>query len=156
MLAQNSAAILDITPTTVPLPAGDFPRTQKKSAARVLVVDDEQLVRWSVSETLRARGREVLEASDARGTLALVTDTDTPPDAVVLDLKLPDSDDLSLLVSVRHLQPKVPVILMTAFGTPELGADARRMGAFTVLDKPFDLDDLDGVITRALAAGQPH
>jgi DNA-binding NtrC family response regulator len=74
---------------------------------------------------------------------------------VLLDLKLPDSDDLSLLASVRRLLPGVPVILMTAFGTPEVLEEARRLGAFTVLDKPFDLDELDRLIERALETPRP-
>ena len=156
MLDQISAAILGITPSAVPLPGVEFPTPQKNSATRVLVVDDEQLVRWSIGETLRECGCEILEASDAKGALALVVGADSPPDAVFLDLKLPDSDDLSLLVLVRHLLPNAPVILMTAFGTPEICAEARRLGAFTVLDKPFDLDDLEGLVVRALATPQPN
>ena len=139
----------------MPLPGGEFPHPLKNSATRVLVVDDEQLVRWSIAETLGAHGWETIEASDANSALARVT-SDAPPDAVLLDLKLPDSDDLSLLACMRHLLPKVPVILMTAFGTPEIFADARRMGAFTVLDKPFDLDDLHGLIARAVHTSRPH
>jgi two-component system, NtrC family, response regulator AtoC len=156
MLDQISAAILGITPSAVPLPGVEFPTPRKNSATRVLVVDDEQLVRWSIAETLRVGGCEILEASDAQSALALVAGADTPPDAVFLDLKLPDSDDLSLLVLVRHLLSKAPIILMTAFGTPELCAEARRLGAFTVLDKPFDLDDLEGLVVRALASPQPN
>ena len=156
MLAQNSASILDVTPPAVPLPGGEFPRTLKKSATRVLVVDDEQLVRWSIAETLRSRGFEVLEATDGRSALELLDSTEKPPGAVFLDLKLPDYDDLTLLASVRRLLPKVPVILMTAFGTPEITLDAKRLGAFTVLDKPFDLEDLDGLLARAFVVPQPH
>lgn len=156
MLAQNSAAILDVTPPAVPLHGGEFPRTLKKSATRVLVVDDEQLVRWSIAETLRSRGFEVIEAFDGQTALALIDKTDKPPAAVFLDLKLPDSDDLTLLVAVRRHLPKVPVILMTAFGTPEITLDAKRLGAFSVLDKPFDLDVLDGLLARAFVVPQPH
>jgi len=156
MLAQNSAPILDLTPPAVPLPGGEFPRTLKKSATRVLVVDDEQLVRWSIAETLRSRGFEVAEATDAHSALDYIDQADRPPGAVFLDLKLPDSDDLTLLASVRRLLPKVPVILMTSFGGPELTLDAKRMGAFTVLDKPFDLDELDGLLARAFVVPQPH
>lgn len=156
MLAQNSPAILDTTPSAVPLPGGEFPRTLKKSATRVLVVDDEQLVRWSIAETLRSHGFEVLEAVDGRTALDVIDHSDRPPGAVLLDLRLPDGDDLSLLVDVRRHLPKVPVILMTAFGTPEITLDAKRLGAFTVLDKPFDLDELEGLLARAFVRPQPH
>jgi DNA-binding NtrC family response regulator len=116
----------------------------------VLVVDDEPLVRWSIAETLREHGFDIVEASDARSAMAAARDRELAPDAVLLDLKLPDSDDLTLLASVRRLVPTAPVILMTAFGTPEVLDEARRLGAFTVLDKPFDVDELEVLIERAL------
>lgn len=155
MLAQIPASILQITPATVPVPGGEFPHVRKKSATQVLVVDDEPLVRWSIAETLRDCGWEIVEASDGRGALAAVADSAAEPDAVLLDLQLPDNDDLSLLVSFRRLLPRVPVILMTAFGTPEVLDEARRLGAFTVLDKPFELDQLSALIERAMETPQP-
>jgi DNA-binding NtrC family response regulator len=156
MLAQISAAIPPSTLSTAVSPAGEFPERRKKSAGRVLVVDDEPLVRWSIAETLRTHGREVVEAGDAHAAIAAVVDPATRPDAVLLDLKLPDSDDLAVLASMRRLVPTSPVILMTAFGTPEVLDEARRLGAFTVLDKPFDLADLDRVIEQAMGAGRPN
>jgi DNA-binding NtrC family response regulator len=155
MLAQISASIPHITPSPVPVPGGEFPHVRNKSATRVLVVDDEPLVRWSIAETLRAHGRDIVEAPDAHSALAAILDSATEPDAVLLDLKLPDSDDLSLLAAVRRILPRVPVILMTAFGTPELFEEARRLGVFTILDKPFELDELDGLIERAIETPQP-
>lgn len=155
MLAQISASIPSIALSTVPAPGGEFPQPRKKSATRVLVVDDEPLVRWSIAETLRAHGREMVEASDAHSALVAVLDSATAPDVVLLDLKLPDSGDLSLLASMRRLLPRVPVILMTAFGTHEVFEEARRLGVFAVLDKPFELDELDALIERALESPGP-
>jgi len=155
MLAQNSASFPLITPSPVPVPSGEYPHLRKKSATRVLVVDDEALVRWSIAETLGAHGYDIIEAPDGQGAVAAILDSAQKPDAVLLDLKLPDSDDLSLLASVRRLLPMVPVILMTAFGTPEVLEEARRLGVFTVLDKPFDLDELDDLVARALETPKP-
>lgn len=155
MLAQISAQIPSITPSAIPVPGGEFPHVRKKSATRVLVVDDEPLVRWSIAETLRAHGCDIVEASDAHSALVAVFDSSAEPDAVMLDLRLPDNDDLSLLASVRRVLPWVPVILMTAFGTPEVLEEARRLGVFTVLDKPFELEELDVLIERALETPQP-
>jgi len=156
MLAQISPAIPSHGPAHAPRPAGEFPQLLKKSASRVLVVDDEPLVRWSIAETLRCHGCDIVEAGDARAAISAVVDPASRPDAVLLDLKLPDSDDLSLLASVRRLAPRSAVILMTAFGTPELVDEARRLGAYTVLDKPFDLDELEALVDRALEVGRPH
>jgi len=65
---------------------------------------------------------------------------------VLLDLRLPDCSDLSLLETVRRLVPSTPVVLMTAFGTPEIRERARSLGAAGVLDKPFDVDGLAGLV----------
>ncbi len=155
MLAQISAPIPQVPPSPAPIPGGDYPHLRKKSATRVLVVDDEALVRWSIAETLGANGCDIVEASDAQSAYAAILDRAHRPDAVLLDLKLPDSADLSLLASVRHLLPAVPVILMTAFGTVELVEEARRLGVFTVLDKPFDLDELGRLVELAVATPRP-
>jgi two-component system NtrC family response regulator/two-component system nitrogen regulation response regulator GlnG len=125
---------------------------QNSSAVRVLVVDDEPLVRWSIAETLRADGYDVVEASDAKAAVRAATEASPTPSLVVLDLRLPDCADLGLLGTIRRLVPDARVVVMTAFGTPEVAADACRLGAFTVLDKPFDLGDLERVLARALAA----
>ena len=155
MLAQISASFPTVTPVPGPSPGGEFPLVRKKSARRVLVVDDESLVRWSIAETLRAHGYEVAEAADGRSAMAAIVDPLTAPDAVLLDLKLPDGDDLGLLEAVRRLLPEVPVILMTAFGTAEVLDEARRLGVYTVLDKPFDLEELDLLIEQALGLARP-
>jgi len=120
------------------------------AATRVLVVDDEPLVRWAVAETLADSGFHVLEAGDAKGALGFVRGAHT--DAVLLDLRLPDCDDLGVLSAIRQLSPKTPVILMTAYGSPEVLDEARRLGAFAVVDKPFELNELAPLIQKALVA----
>jgi DNA-binding NtrC family response regulator len=123
------------------------PQTAKKSTAlHVLVVDDEPLIRWSLAETLGARGYQVVESGDARSARDAVRDTVF--DVVLLDLRLPDSDDLSLLASIRQ-QSHARVILMTAFGTWELVRDALDLGAFRVVGKPFEMDELADLVAEA-------
>jgi DNA-binding NtrC family response regulator len=141
-----------MTPSGSPVPAGEFSRVLKKSAAgRVLVVDDEPLVRWSIAETLRACGYDILEAADADSALRVLVEDGPRPDAVLLDLRLPDCSDLHLLETLRLILPDTPIVLMTAFGTPEIADDARRLGAYAVLEKPFDLGDLEPLLETALA-----
>jgi DNA-binding NtrC family response regulator len=111
----------------------------------VLVVDDELLIRWSVSETLSELGFDVEQASDAAAALRAVSTTALPFDVVVLDLRLPDMNDLSLLGTLRQLLPNAVLILMTAFGTPEIAKDAQALGA-TVLNKPFELGELTRLV----------
>ena len=129
--------------------ARNSPPLSKKSAARVLVVDDEPLVRWSVSETLTDEGYEVAEAGDGASAIQALSAA-AHADVVLLDLRLPDCDDLHVLSAVRRLVPSTPVIVMTAFGSPESLREARRLGAFAVLDKPFEMDALVPLVEHAL------
>jgi DNA-binding NtrC family response regulator len=117
----------------------------EKFPNHVLVVDDEPLIRWSVAETLSDLGFDVEEAANAASALRIVTNAALPFGVVILDLRLPDMSDLSLLGTLRQLLPRAHLILMTAFGTPELVASARALGA-DVLAKPFELDELSGLV----------
>jgi DNA-binding NtrC family response regulator len=133
------------------------PKGQRKisTAARkfprhVLVVDDEPLIRWSIAESLSDAGIDVEQACDAASALRKVTGTPPPFDAVVLDLRLPDMDDLSLLGTLRQLMPDAVLILMTAFGTQEIVAAAEAMGA-VVVNKPFELDAVKRLVLEPRA-----
>ena len=123
-----------------------------KPAATVLVVDDEPLVRWSVAETLGDCGYHVTQAYDAASAIQTIAAADGPPDIVLLDLCLPDSNDLRALSVIHRLFPATRIILMTVHGNAELFADARRRGAMAVLNKPFEVNDLAPLVERALAA----
>jgi DNA-binding NtrC family response regulator len=120
---------------------------------RVLVVDDELLIRWSLSEGLAKAGFEVIEAEDARGALECFAPGSPAIDAVLLDLRLPDSADLGLLRRIRQLAPATPVIMMTAYGTAETREDALRLGAHHVVSKPFDLHHMVTLVERVVCAG---
>ena len=112
---------------------------------RVLVVDDEPLIRWSIAETLGAAGHRVTEAQDAASALQALVDA-PDPDLVLLDFRLPDSNDLGLLAKIRQVAPAAAVIMMTAFGTPDVTAGALSLGASKVLNKPFNMHDLEDVV----------
>jgi CheY-like chemotaxis protein len=89
-------------------------------ALRVLVVEEELLLRWSIAETLTHAGHIVLEAEDGAVAVQALTNAAQAVDAVVLDYRLPDSNDFTLLATIRRLSPDSAVILMTAYGTPEV------------------------------------
>ena len=121
---------------------------------RVLVVEDELLIRWSIAETLAHAGHTVLEAENGAGaiaTLSAATESAEPIDAVLLDYRLPDSNDLSLLANIRRLSQS-PVILMTAYGTPEVAQGALELGAYRVISKPFGMQDAAALVSEAHAA----
>lgn len=116
---------------------------------RVLVVEDEALIRWSISETLAHGGHSVLEAGSAATAVRAMIDTPEPIDVVLLDFRLPDSNDLGLLAHVRRVTPDSAVVLMTAHGTPEMTRGALDLGAFRVMDKPFDMHWLESLVQDA-------
>ena len=120
---------------------------------RVLVVDDERLTRWSVVEILAEQGYEVTEASDAASAIDAFQGSVNDADVVLLDLWLPDSNDLRVLSAIRRRSPSTPIIVMTAYGSPELSEAARRLGAFAVMDKPFEMDALAPLVGRAITSG---
>ena len=120
-----------------------------KSTLHVLVVDDEPLIRWSVSEVLAESGHTVSEASDGASALELLAGGARLFDVIVLDYRLPDSNDLQLLETVRGLAPDSTIIMMTAFGTPEMVAGALKLGAFRVVPKPFDVHDMARLVAEA-------
>ena len=119
--------------------------------ARVLVVDDEALIRWSLNERLSSAGYDVQEAEDGASTLDYFREGAPRIDVVVLDLKLPDADGVDLLKQIKRACPGCRVILMTAFGTPDKLLDARNAGAYDVVPKPFNLDKMLQTVERALA-----
>jgi len=119
---------------------------------RVLVVDDELLIRWSLSEALTAAGYSVVEGRDAAEARRAIRDRDQRPDVVLLDYRLPDSDDLGLLKTIRTELATVPVILMTAHGTSDVVKGALDLGAYRVVSKPFEVLQMAALIAEALSA----
>ena len=118
----------------------------------VLVIEDETLIRWSIAETLAQKGHHVVEATSASSAVLAMSETSGPIDVVLLDYRLPDSDDLGLLRNVRRMRPESAVVMMTAFGTPEVTRGALELGAYRVLNKPFDMHGLESVVLDAHAS----
>lgn len=121
-------------------------------ALRVLVVDDEALIRWSLGEILTEAGHSVSEASSRESAICALTDRG-PFDVVVLDYRLPDSNDLDLLGTIRRQAPTPAVVMMTAFGTPDVVNHALKLGAYRVVAKPFDMHEMADLVLRAHRAG---
>ena len=114
---------------------------------RVLVVDDEDLVRWSLAERLRSDGHEVVEAGTAAEALEKAQ---LGVDLVLLDYKLPDEDGLSVLRKIREIDPDTLVIMLTAHKGVETVVVAMKAGAFDYATKPFDLEDVAVRVSHAL------
>ena len=121
----------------------------KSAPLRILVVDDDALMRWSLVEMLSDSGCEAIAVTDAKSAVQIVTHAAVPFDVALLDFLLPDSDDLTLLSRLRRLTPTTRIILMSAFGTPEMSQDALDRGAYCVLNKPFEMNALPPLVTEA-------
>jgi len=122
---------------------------EKSPPLRVLVVDDELLIRWSIAETLSGAGHSVVQAADGASAIQALTAPAERIDAVILDYRLPDSNDFTLLARIRQLAPTSPVVLVTAHGSPEITKGALDLGASAVMSKPFDLRELADVLVKA-------
>lgn len=118
---------------------------------RVVVAEDESLIRMDIVETLREYGYDVVgEASD--GNMAVELATELKPDLMVMDIKMPNLDGLSAAEKIAEL--RIPVVLLTAFSQQELVARAAEVGAMAFLVKPFTPQDLMPAIEIALSRHQ--
>ncbi len=116
----------------------------------VLIVDDEQSICWGLSQLVREMGYDAQTASSAEEGLEVARQS--PPDAIVLDVRLPGMDGLEAMEHFREILGPVPVIVVTAYGGLSSAVTAVRNGAFDYITKPFDLRTAEHTIARALAS----
>lgn len=122
--------------------------TEQTTQRRVVVAEDESLIRMDIVETLRENGFDVVgEAGD--GNKAVELAFSLKPDLIVMDIKMPDLDGLSAAEKIAEL--KIPIVLLTAFSQQELVTRAAEVGAMAFLVKPFSPQDLLPAIEIALS-----
>jgi len=112
----------------------------KGQIKRILLVDDEKELCSLLGDSLGGRGFEMEFAHSKRGALKSLKKS--LPDLVLLDLRLPDGDGMSLLAFIGKMSPAPTVIITTAFGSEEARSKAAEMGACDFLDKPYNEDDI--------------
>jgi len=116
---------------------------------RILLVDDERILKTALAAALRQDGYEVLLADS--GEQALGAAEATPVDLLLTDVRMPGMDGLELLRTLRGRQPGLAAIVMTAYGSVETAVEAMRLGASDFLTKPFKVAELRAAVARVLA-----
>jgi len=115
---------------------------------RILVVDDDDSLRWVTQAQLQQSGYDVAAAADGNSALASIRQA--PPDLVITDLKMPGMSGLELLRKIREDYPEIIVIMVTAFGSVENAVEAMKTGAYDYIMKPVNMDELRLIVNRGL------
>ena len=115
---------------------------------KILIVDDELNMRLVLTAMLKKEGYEIASAADGSEALSILKSG--PIDAVITDLKMPNVDGMELLNHMNDKHPAIPVIIITAHGTVATAVEALKKGALDYITKPFDLDELKNVISKAM------
>lgn len=114
---------------------------------KILIVDDEQLIRWSLKQELTKVGFNILEAETLKQAGTIIQDSE--PDIMILDQMLPDGTGIEFLSEIRSLDNIMPVIMLTAIDRSQTAVQALKLGAFDYVTKPIDIEELKIVIEKA-------
>ncbi len=118
----------------------------------ILIIDDDDQLRRSFEKLLMEEGYTVNSAPSGESGLRSVKEN--PPDVVVLDMKLPGMNGMEVYKKINEFDSKLPVIIMTAFGTTETAIEATKLGAFDYILKPFDVQDMLTTISQAMESAR--
>jgi nitrogen regulation protein NR(I) len=118
----------------------------------ILIIDDDDQLRKSFHKLLSEEGYSAEGAASGEAGLKIIQSQ--LPDLVIIDIRLPGINGLETFKAIHALEPKLPVIIMTAYGTTETAIEATKMGAFDYILKPFEIPDMLAVIKQALEAGR--
>lgn len=118
---------------------------------KLLIVDDDDQLRTSFAKLLRGEGYEVSSAASGEAGIEIVKSG--PLDLVILDVRLPGMNGIDTFKAIREIDAKLPVIIVTAFGTTDTAIEAIKAGAFDYLLKPFDIPEMLSMIEQAVDAG---
>jgi len=118
----------------------------------ILIIDDDDQLRNSFKKLLSEEDYKVDGAASGEAGLNIVKKE--IPDLVILDMRLPGMNGLETFQAIRKIEPKLPVIIMTAFGTTETAIEATKLGAFDYILKPFDIPDMLSLVKQAISASR--
>src|SRR5690242_4346654 len=116
--------------------------------AKILIADDQDMMRDSLAATLAREGHDVMAATD--GPIAVTKLSQARFDLLITDLKMPRMTGIELLAEAKKLRPDMPVVLMTAFATVQTAVEAMKLGAYDYIQKPFDGEEIKHLVERTL------
>src|SRR5437762_4280346 len=117
--------------------------------ARILIADDQEMMRDSLAATLAREGHEIVAAGDGAAAVQRLS-SGTRFDLLITDLKMPKLTGIELLAEAKKLRPEMPVVLMTAFATVQTAVEAMKLGAYDYIQKPFDGEEIKLLVDRTL------
>jgi nitrogen regulation protein NR(I) len=120
--------------------------------SKILIIDDDDQLRKSFHKLLVQEGYSIESAASGEAGIAMLRQN--PQDLVILDMRLPGMNGFEVFQVIHEIEPKLPVIIMTAYGTTETAIEATKMGAFDYILKPFDIPEMLTIINQALEAGR--
>jgi DNA-binding NtrC family response regulator len=118
------------------------------SEGKILVVDDEKMIRWTLETALSKEGYDVVAVESGEEALEIVADNS--PDVILLDITLPGKDGIQVLEEIKESEPSIAVIMITAHKEVSLAVSAMKLGAFDYIEKPFDVDRISIVVANAM------
>src|SRR4051812_24922104 len=131
-----------------PQPATNHLHAELKMA-KILVVDDQEMMRDSLCATLAREGHEVVAAGDGQAGVSRLSGGGRF-DLLITDLKMPKMTGIELLAEAKKIRPEMPVVLMTAFATVQTAVEAMKLGAYDYIQKPFDGEEIKLLVERTL------
>src|ERR687891_208694 len=118
---------------------------------RILIVDDEEPIHYAFRRILP---EDATVVSALSGEEALAKLADGPPDLVIMDVKMAGMSGLATLQQIRERYPRLPIVIMTAYGTMQTAIEVMKLGAFEYLLKPFDIPRMQRVVGEALESAR--
>jgi DNA-binding NtrC family response regulator len=121
----------------------------------VLVVDDDERMLRALDKVLSSEGARVTCSSWAGGAIGILTEKKTRVDIIIIDLSMPFISGMTAVYTIHNHYPKLPIVVLTGFGSPTVRAECLREGAVAFLEKPLDASALIGAIRSALSPQEP-
>src|SRR6266516_6874108 len=152
MAAHSSIKPRSIAVRPLALSFRAWRKMQMKSQPKILLIEDDASIVGGLKKELQVEGYEVTVAE--RGDNGLAQAKAQPFDVVITDLKMPGLSGLELVEQLHATKPKLPIILVTAFGTTETAIEATKLGAYDYLLKPFDMAELLDLVAKSVACNR--